>query len=353
MTTVTGQNEREIDTSGRAEIVLVDCLDGQGAIQFRERFTVSDGRRALIIGRSVNADITVDDDHVAPLHASVEVTADGRLLARDLGTVNGVIIDRKRHHADRGLSVPLGADGILQVGRTRLRLRTSHQPLTPEKTDTANPGARSLLEHPGRLALGGALLVATQSGYDAWLGAPRDLTGVLVTSVGFAALLTVAWVSVWALLSRVMQHEWRWLRHAAIFLGISAAAVAVEGLVDLGWFAFSLPPLSGRNYWLITLTLATAITLHLIHASGLTARRAAMIGCLVPAILAAGGYWMLQRSTNRNVNYVEAPLRIYPPGVRLLAAGSSADYFTAARSLRTAADRKMKGTPLEDGEGDE
>jgi pSer/pThr/pTyr-binding forkhead associated (FHA) protein len=331
-----------------AELVLVDCLDNRGRVQFRERFALGDGRRTFVIGRSVNADVTVDDDHVAPLHASVEVTTDGRLLARDLGTLNGIIVAGKRHHAVAdGAGVSLD-DGRLQVGRTHVRVRASSQPLAPERSD--QPGRTSLLDNPARLAGLGALAVVAQSVYDAWLGAPRDLLGSTVTTLGVAVIVTAAWVAVWALLSRIMQDDWRWLRHAAIILCVSAVVVAVDGLLDLGWFAFSLPPSGARGRWLGAVALAAALTLHLIHASGLSARRAALIGCLVPALLGAAGQWMVWRSQSRDVNHIDANLRLYPPGLRLRPAGSVGDYFAGAGALRKAADAKLKSAPAEDAE---
>jgi pSer/pThr/pTyr-binding forkhead associated (FHA) protein len=334
----------------RPEYVLVDCLDSRGRVQLRQRVALPEGRRTFTIGRSVVADVTLDDEHSAPLHATIEVTADGSLLASDLGSVNGIIVDGKRRHAVSGLRLEDG--GTFQIGRTPLRIRTSRQHLAPEKPDQlgAKLGAASWLDlqHPERLAGAGAAIVGAQSIYEAWLGAPRDMLGGIITSIGFAVLLVGAWVAVWALLSRVMQEEWRWLRHAAIILGVSAVTVALNGLLDLGWFAFSLPPWSGRGTWIGALALAAAVSLHLMHASGLSSKRAALIGCLFPALLAGGGQWMLSRNTNRDVNHISADLRLYPPSLRLRKAGSSDEFFAGGAALRKTADAKLKATPAED-----
>ena len=326
--------------------VIVACLDSRGRVQLRQRVTLGGGRRAFTIGRSVDADVTLDDEHSAALHVSIEVTPDGRLLARDLGSVNGIVVAGERHRAASGL---LLENGTLQVGRTRLAVRTSLQALPPEKPDLH--GTASWLQQPAQLAGLGALAVAAQSTYEAWLGAPRDLLGGVVTSVGFALLLIGLWVAVWALLSRVMQEEWRWLRHAAIILGISAVTVAVNAIADLGWFMFSVPPLSSRGIWTGAIALAAAVSLHLMHASGLSARRAALIGCLIPAVLAGGGQWFLARNNSRDVNHIDAELRIYPPSLRLRKAGTVDDYFASASVLRKSAAAKLKNAPADDAEG--
>jgi FHA domain len=327
------------------ETVVVDCLDSRGRVQLRQRVVLRGSRRMFTIGRSVDADVTLDDEHSAAVHVSVELTPDGRLLARDLGSINGIVVAGERHRAASGL---LLEDGILQVGRTRLAVRTSRQTLPPEKPD--QHGTASLLRQPAQLAGLGALAVVAQSTYEAWLGAPRDLLGGIVASVGFALLLIGLWVGVWALLSRVMQEEWRWLRHAAIILGIAAVTVSVNGTTDLGWFMFSLPPWNSRGIWIGSIALAAAVSLHLIHAAGLSARRAAAIGCLIPAVLAGGGQWFMVRNNSRDVNHIDADLRIYPPNLRVRKAGTVDDYFAGASALRKSADAKLKNAPADNGE---
>jgi hypothetical protein len=328
------------------EYVLVEHLDGKGRILFRERFELS--RRVLTVGRSVNADITLDDEHVAPLHASVEIAPDGRIRASDLGSVNGLIVDGKRQHSVSGLWLTGNA---LQVGRSRLRFRTSRQDLAPEKPDQQRAGAAS--SNPVRLAALGVLAVAAQHGYDAWLGAPRDLLGSAVTGIGLTLGIAGAWVAIWALLSRIMQEEWRFLRHTAIILGVLATLTVIDSALDLGWFAFSLPSWSARSRWLGAIALGFAIWLHLIHASSLTSRSAAVIACLVPAMLAGSSQWLLGRYSSRNVNHIDAPLRAYPPGLRLRPAETLSTYLASMPALRQAADAKLKAIPSEDVEHDE
>jgi Inner membrane component of T3SS, cytoplasmic domain len=330
------------------EYILIDCLDSRGRVQLRQRFAITDKRRTFTIGRSVAADVTLDDEHSAPLHATLEATTDGRLQISDLGSVNGIVMAGQRRLAASNLRLD---DGTFQIGRTRLRVRTSREALPPEKPVQLGTASWLDLQHPARLAGVGAAVVGAQSVYEAWLGAPRDLLGGIITAVGFALLIVGVWVAVWALLSRVMQEEWRWLRHAAIILGISAVTVTVNAVLDLGWFAFSLPPWSGRGVWIGALALAAAVSLHLIHASGLSTRRAALIGCLVPALLAVGSQWMVTRSTNRDVNHISAELRAYPPSLRVRKAGTVEDFFAGSAALRKSADAKMKAALPDETDG--
>jgi hypothetical protein len=321
------------------DTILVEILDSHGRVHLRERIALGAHKRAFTLGRAVDADVTLDDAHAAALHASVEITPEGRLLASDLNSVNGFIVSGKRHRGAQGVAI---MDGLLQIGRTRLRIRTAHETLAPEKPDNLRPA--SILHDPAWIAGIGAVAGLAQLGYTSWLGVPRDLVTVLLTTLITAVSASSVWVAFWALLSRMLCGEWRWLRHAAIFLGVAAVFFAVNGVLELGWFVFSLPQWSTRAAWVGAIALGCALYLHLIHASNITPRRAAMVACIVPALSGGAGQWVQERLQMRDVNHIGTSLRIYPPVLRVRAAGAVEDYFQSAAALREAADHKRKST---------
>jgi hypothetical protein len=184
--------------------------------------------------------------------------------------------------------------------------------------------------------------------YASWLGAPRDLAASIVVRLALSMAVAVAWVALWALLSRVMQGEWRWFRHAAIFLCAAAMFSAVTGMVDLGWFVFALPPWSDRNTWIGAVALGCALYLHLTRASSLPGGRAAQIACILAVLLAGGSQWLQDRYRMRNVNYIGDPEHIYPPSLRLRAADAVEDYFKSIEALRDAADGKLAKARVND-----
>ncbi len=198
------------------------------------------------------------------------------------------------------------------------------------------------------IAGAGALVSGVQLAYTSWLGAPRDLATVIVTTLISGALAAGAWVAFWALLSRVMQNEWRWLRHAAIFLGIAAVFVAINGVLELAWFMFTLPPWGTRAAWIGAAAFGCALYLHLMHSSSLTRRRAALIACLIPALSGGAGQWVQARYQMRDVNYIATSVRIYPPSLRLRAAGATEDYFRGIAALRDGADKTRKAMRADD-----
>lgn len=185
-----------------AIVILVEAHDRHGRALIRERVRLGENQRRFTVGRSVAADVTLDDIHAAPLHAAIDVLEDGRLAVTDLDSLNGIVVGGHRHRGARDLEF---AGDTLQVGATRLRIRTTRDVLAPEVPDGTPLDA--LVRHPGWFAGGAALLAAGDMIYESWLGAPQQLTDTIVTALAIRAAFTIAWVSVWSLLSRVMLGE--------------------------------------------------------------------------------------------------------------------------------------------------
>lgn len=318
------------------ETVMVECFDARGRQLFRDRFALANGSRKLTVGRSVRADVTLDDDYAAAVHALLEFTPEGRILVSDLGSANGIVVGGHRLQLAQRVVLP---GNEVQIGRSRLRFRSAREILPPEKPD--HFAAASLLTKPGWLAGMGALAAGAQIFYGSWLGAPRDLAANAMTVfLGATALLGI-WIAFWALLSRVMRGEWRWLRHAAICFGAVAILNAFEGARDLAWFTLSLPPTELISKIAAATAAGTAVCLHLVNASTLSRVRAAQIAAGLTLLLLTANYWMLQRPQERNVNFIDAGLRIYPPQLRLSGAINADAYLKSLSDLREAADQKL------------
>lgn len=70
-----------------------------------------------VIGRSSEADLTLDDPGISRRHAEIHVL-DGRPRIVDLGSTNGTYVDGARVHA-----CPLADGSVITVGRTRIVVR--------------------------------------------------------------------------------------------------------------------------------------------------------------------------------------------------------------------------------------
>lgn len=325
--------------------VLVDCLDKHGRILWRERVPLSGGRDAFTIGRSVAADVVLDDPYAAPMHLSLRIDEDGHLLLTDLGSINGISIDGHVHRDARDLRLP---GNTFRVGATHLRLRSAGDSLAPEIPYRA--GHRWLNNGNG-IAAAAIFLAAALILYAGWLAASRDLAAHVATLTLGTAGLTAVWVGFWALLSRIMLGEWRWLRHTTIAVGVSGLAICATNISEIALFAASLPTLSPR--WLNAIGVVVLLFAHLRSASHLERARSAAIALVLPIILLAGGYWMQNRTEMRDVNHIGAQVPIYPSYVRVRAAGDMEGYFRDLNSLRTSSDRKLADAVAAEGHPDE
>jgi FHA domain len=326
--------------------VVVQTNDAQRASQSRDFIRLSDTKTFFTIGRSLSADVWIEDEYAAAMHVRIDVAHGGRLLATDLGSINGIDVDAKRHRQARDLPLP---NGMLRIGRTTLRIRMDDESLPPEKPDKS-PSA-VLASRPALAASIGALFTLGQLVYGGWVLAPRDLTQSIVISVAIAAVCVALWVSIWAFLSRIMVGEWRWLRHSAIVLLVGALFGLLEGCVEVGRFSLGWPAWKNQYAWFAAATFGVMLHLHLIHASTVSWRRAAIAGYLIPVILTGGGLWFLDRSNNRNVNLIEAQAAVYPPQLRLSRATAVDAYFRNTDGLRSAAEAKLKAALIDDPDG--
>jgi pSer/pThr/pTyr-binding forkhead associated (FHA) protein len=81
--------------------------------------TIRIGQKESFVGRG-NTEIVLHDPDVSRLHCSIEVTSDGKVTLKDLGSTNGTYVNSKRIS-----EVQLRPDDQIQVGGTLLRFVAS------------------------------------------------------------------------------------------------------------------------------------------------------------------------------------------------------------------------------------
>lgn len=75
-------------------------------------------RRAVVVGRSPEADVTLDDDAASGRHARFEA-AEGGLFVEDLGSTNGTLVNGKPTIG----RVPVAVGDTVQIGETIVEIR--------------------------------------------------------------------------------------------------------------------------------------------------------------------------------------------------------------------------------------
>ena len=72
--------------------------------------------RSIVIGRSPDADLIVDDQYASLRHARISELPDGSLVVEDLGTVNGTFLNGRSIFRP----TPFRPGDVLRVGRTQI-----------------------------------------------------------------------------------------------------------------------------------------------------------------------------------------------------------------------------------------
>lgn len=322
--------------------IAVEILDDHGRVRHRERFALDPLRPAITIGRSVAADVVLDDPYAAPLHASVRIDAAGAVLVSDLQSVNGIVVrgERLRGITDRAIE-----RGELTVGRTALRIRTAAEPIAAERPENGDDHrtARGWLA----AAIGGALAYAGVFAYRAWLAAPQDITGALAGAVIPGLAGAGLWIGFWALLTRLLLGEWRWIRHATILFAVYVGLALVDLALDTSWFALGLAPFAPRDIAAWATAAGIALFWHISTASHASRRRALATAILVPAAVGIGSSYLAIHNAGRDVNHIGADGKIFPPALRLQSGRPLAGYFADAAKLQAEADRHRRAMPRE------
>lgn len=322
------------------ETLHIECVDKSGRLVASERIALEEGKRGLTIGRSPLADVVLSDEHVAAEHLSIERTADGKTFVNDLGSINGIVVEGEHYSHAKDLLVPRNR---LEIGHTQIILRSSRDKLSPEKPLHMRPAMAKM--NPVWIAAAGAFATVGQLAYSSWLSAPSDLLLAIVMALAGGSFLIGLWVAFWGLMSRVMRGKWLWMRHAAIAFVFLAVSMMISDFTKLGQYVLGLPDWIDAMAWVNAMLVAGLLYFHLRHASTLSFRRAAVLASILPVLSLGVALWLGNRSAARDVNAVDAQLRIYPPGFRLRAAEPLEAYFATLDGLRDEAEKKRDALP--------
>jgi hypothetical protein len=223
-----------------APIALIERLDRDGHV-LQSTLVY---RWPMKIGRSFEADLVLDDPHLAPLHAELDVAEQG--LQLKVGeTINGAMVGTQ--HVQAGQVMTLTTAQAWRVGNTRLRVRLASEPIEPEQplarhlatTDGASHGPRWGKVLP--LLLVSVLVML----FDPWLD---NDPGTPMSSYLSAALITLAitfgWTLFWALGNKLFQGRLDFKAHLRLALLYGLVWTALEAILPLlayvtGWTALS------------------------------------------------------------------------------------------------------------------
>jgi hypothetical protein len=325
------------EVSEATAAVWVEILSRQHEVLARQRLAAL----PATIGRAYDNDVVVDDPHVAAHHLRILRHADGSLHAEDLGTRNGLFVERERRD-----DVALDADRVLRIGATLVRVRTSAHAVAPEE-----PIARRASAWPA--AIGCIAGVVALAVLDLWLGetaepkAIRYFMPLLILTV-----LVAVWTTAWSIVARVFTGHAGFGVHFLIVSAGLLAYSAYDEVAEIGAFAVSWTSLATSSYVVAWILLGGVCLAHLLAVN--RAHKPLKIGIAV--VLAAAGIAMQTLKLDElRANYGQPVTlrRLEPPALRLVAPQREAAFFTDSAALRGRLDAARTEEPAEGDAGDD
>ena len=250
----------------------------------------------ITLGRALDNHIVIDDPFVAAHHARIEVDNAGALTLTVLNTVNGVDVGLTHAVAGQSLPMPLpltSAGSHLKLGNTRIQLRLPGDPLAAEQVLPAVlPSAKApSVTTPARSRawpwLTGAGLLAFQAASQ-WIGLDpgADFGAWLPVLLGVPVAL-VMWCGVWALLSKLFNHQFDFSGHLKLALPWMLAIAVAQVLWPQLAASLSLPSMWRLTPLLVVVLTAFLVRAHLAHVLP-NKRHAVSVGVAAMAMGAIG-----------------------------------------------------------------
>lgn len=331
--------------SRRAEapLALIERLDRDGRVLQGTLVY----RWPLTIGRSFAADLVLDDPHLAPMHAELDM-ADGALHLKVGETINGAVVGSRHVHS--GQSVALAAAQTWRVGGTRLRVRLASEPLAPEQ-----PLARHLIESTAPplvplwrnvlpLLLASLLLMLFEQWLDNDPGTPLNayLSAILLT-LG----VTMGWALFWALGSKLFQGRIDFKAHLRLALLYGLTWTVLEAALPLLAYVTGWPMLSRVSDVACAGVLCALVWAHL--SLILPAHRIGLMAGVAALYLGGVGLhvWFNEQRTGQlfSERYATA---LPPPQWRLAGTQPVSALIEDAKGLKAQLDQQAKDSAAED-----
>lgn len=313
----------------------VEILARNGEVLHRHRAA----SLPIRVGRAYDNDFILDDEYAAAHHAVIEEAADGTLLMRDLGTLNGLNSGLNRGRK-RVQQIELTGDTVVRMGHTSLRVRAADFPVPAELRDRTMHGWEGLL--PGMV---GVLLAGLVALLVTWLAdaQPRQLLNyVLAPSAGIGVALL--WSSLWAFLNRLFGRYTRLGRHLFIFGCGLAALVGFRLLAATVAYAYSLEWLTRYGSHAAVATIAGIIYFHLATIRPPLRRRLRAI-CALAAVLASSLVLIVNQQRHGRVADELYMAVLLPPELRASPDATVAEYMADVEAMRAELDAKRGAQP--------
>jgi hypothetical protein len=304
------------------EVIWIEVLSPHRDVLSRQRCGLEGGADCFV-GRAYDNDMVVDDPFVAPRHVRLFRDDEGRLVAEDLGSINGMFVD---HETVRRPRIVLDGEVPLRIGRTWLRVRDASAAVAPEREEP-----RPERTWHAVFVFTVALLLVTL--VEAWIeDTGESKASRYVFPVFLVGAFLIAWATTWSVLARIFAGMARFERHACIAtIGLFATAL-VTWLAEYLAYSFSLPGLSvvdsfGFWVWMPALSF--------FHLREIGPRHLVLKGTIVGTLglLGIGGQMITQAESGGLLEEKVAVTTLKPPWLRVASPQTRDEFFADVQAL--------------------
>jgi hypothetical protein len=316
-------------------MIWVEILSRHREVAARLRIAGEEVR----IGRGYGNDVIVDDPYVAARHVRVFRDEAQRLVAEDTGSANGMFLDRG---SDRHQRIVLDPEHPIRIGQTLLRIREANYAVPGERLVRVRTQA-----WPIALASGlGALILVIEALF-VWLAQTNEpRASSYLNPLLIVAASVLAWVSVWAVLSRVFCGSARFVENLLIALSGVLVLLLFAEFAQFCAFALAWPVATTYQYVVQWSILAAVCFLHLRE----TGRSRLMLkGALIMAllVLAVGVHTVLRSEALSDSGRQDTFSRLMPPSLRLAPVRDESAFFAEIEELKIRLDRDRTQAPAD------
>jgi len=318
------------------KIIYAEILGRNGRVKQRIKLD----HFPAMIGAAYSNDVILDDRYVAACEIRIELNEQGEPVIIDGGTVNGIV---KRGSKKPLLEAPLCSGDQFRIGHSDIRFIFSDHPVDDPVVIKA--GLFDLLQIANTPLFLVSVFVVTffvlmMSLYFSEAGGFSNSESLIVAVSLVIATLLIS--GVWAIGSRLVSHEFRFLQHLAVLSIIMLTAELIEMTIDYVYFIYS--PDSTLKHVAMLLYSAIAVLWIFIHLCVVS--RSVMMKKFIISFFIVGAFagliqLQIDMAEDGEIGVLEFSSQIKPHGQHAISFVTIEQLFEEAQALKSQLDANV------------
>ncbi len=312
-------------------MIILELVDHLGRVKEHHKFSAN----SLSVGRSYDNDLTLNDPFVCPHHLQIDVSEEGLLEVHDLDSLNGLYAYPGSKRLE---SLQLAPNETLRIGHSILRYRRPDFMVAATRQDRLGFEFGNQLLSSRLLQWGSYLLLALLLTLFTYINSYHNLEPLQVFRSQLLphAMALLVWTGFWALLSRILTHNFYFSAHSIIAsLMLLVSLIYEDYLESVLRFAFnSDTAIEWLSYLVTMLIMSFALYAHLRFCSAKSSRYLVSVGMGLSAIMV--GLTIIGNYSDGDdfSNYPHYHSAIMPAGYQLVSDLSLEEFVARSQQIR-------------------